>query len=508
MRVKDIFLAVLSGILLVLSFPNFNLSFLAWIALVPLLLATQKQSLKNTFLLGFISGLVSWVGILYWIVPTVAISGNSPWILGIVSLLLLAAYLSLYLALFWLVWKFFTDYRLPITGYLLLAPSLWVVLEFLRGRFTFGFPWALLGYSQWKFLPLIQISEYTGAYGVSFLIVLVNVAITTVIGHPPVGEAGRLSVIREKIKVLSIPALTLLVCLGYGFFVIHSPLTTHHWPLAISVLQGNIPQSIKWDEDHTQEIISVYTKLVRKVTVQQPDLIIWPETALPGSLKKEPWLKYWVSQLAKTSKTFHLIGGFDIRDNCYYNSAFLISSEGKVIASYAKIHLVPFGEYVPFKFLRRWIRVLNEIGDITPGKEYKIFYTPKGKFCVGICYETIFPELIRKFVQRGSDLIVNITNDAWFGKTSAPQQHFIANIFRAVENRRWVVRAANTGISGFIDPYGKIVNSTEIFETDFLISEVSALKKKTFYTSYGNVFVYICGLIVLIKILTKILKSI
>jgi apolipoprotein N-acyltransferase len=502
MRWRNLSLALLSGVLLVLIFPKFNLSFLAWVALVPLFLAVEGRNLKESFNLGFLAGLVSFMGILYWILPTIVSSGESK-LLGFISLLFLSSYLAIYYGLFCLLFRYAS---LKITHYtfiLFFAPALWVSLELSRAYLLSGFPWALLGYSQWNFTPIIQISEFTGVYGVSFLIVMVNVVLT---------QAGRWfgfsrreeSLSKARVKRIALPlslsALVFLSCLVYGLIIIGTESFTGNGnspeeksTTKIALLQGNIDQYMKWDKKYERMIKDTYGELVEMAAKENPQLIIWPETALPGYLRRERQLQEWVEKVVGQTNAYHIIGSPEYREGDYYNAAFLISPQGEILGEYHKIHLVPFGEIVPLRpILSPFIGVLNELGDFSPARERRLLRAPFGNFAVLICWEGIFPHLVRKFVKDGADYLANITNDGWFLKTAAPFQHFIASIFRAVENRMSVIRVANTGVSAFIDQYGRITNKTQIFKKDYLNSSVLRRNKQTFYTNYGDIFAYLC----------------
>jgi len=499
---KNINLALISGILLILIFPKFNLSFLAWIALVPLLLALEGRNLRESFNLGFLAGLTSFMGILYWIVPTITSSGESK-LLAFISLLLLSSYLAVYYGIFCLICRYMS---LRVTHYtfgLFFAPALWVSLELLRAYLFSGFPWALLGYSLWEFTPLIQISEFTGVYGVSFLVVMVNGVLAQ--AGRSLGLSKREGVVfaagvRRNLLSLGLAMLIVGFCLAYGSIAIRrEPFgKSGNFPddksvTRIALVQGNIDQYMKWDNKYERLIKDTYGELVEMASTEKPQLIIWPETALPGYLKRERQLQEWVEKVVSQTDAYHIVGSPEYREDAYYNAAFLISPKGEILGEYDKIHLVPFGEMVPFRpILSPFVGVLSELGDFTPSRERKLLKTPFGSFGVLICWEGIFPHLVRKFVEDGADYLANITNDAWFLKTAAPFQHFIASIFRAVENRVSIIRVANTGVSGFIDQYGRITKKTEIFKKDYLNSSVSRKNGQTFYTNYGDIFAYLC----------------
>ncbi len=479
---KKIFLCVLSAILIILSFPKMSFWFLAWISLVPLFLAIQNEKPLRSFLYGIFTGLMTYLGILYWLIPTFSAAGE-PKIIGILVLLFLSFYLALYYGLFCLF------YSLLPTPYSLLPAFLWVFLEFIRTHLFTGFPWALLGYSQWNNLPIIQISEFTGIYGVSFLIVLVNLTIVKIIKE-------------RTLKGATTNFLLVLICLVFGFYKLKNIRTSEHQNIrTVSILQGNIDQYKKWDEKYEQEILDKYSRLSLLPTPYSllPALIVWPESSVPGFLKNDKKLYNWISDIAKKTKTQHLVVSNDYKNGKLYNSAFLVSSDAEITDEYSKNHLVPFGEYMPLRnFLSKFIKVVNEIGEFSSGKKYNVINSSAGKLGVNICFEAIFPNEVRKSVRNGAEIIVNLTNDAWYLKTSAPYQHFTMNVFRAVENRRFVVRAANTGVSGFIDPAGRVKSETKIFETDVLSDKLFALNHITFYTKFGDIFAYLCIVISII----------
>jgi len=479
---KKIFLCVLSAILIILSYPTTSFWPLAWISLVPLFLAIQNEKPLKSFLYGIITGLVAYCGILYWLVPTFSSAGE-PKIIGILVLLILSFYLALYYGIFCLFFSILNS------KFSILNSFLWVSLEFIRTHLFTGFPWALLGYSQWHNLPIIQISEFTGIYGISFLIILVNLTITNLINK------------RERnLKIATTNFLLVLICLVFGFYKFKNiGILEHRNIRTISILQGNIDQYKKWDEKYEQEILDTYTKLATRPSSIIPDLIVWPESSVPGFLKNDKKIYDWISDIARKTGTQHLVASNDYKNGKFYNSAFLVSSDGKITGEYSKNHLVPFGEYMPLRnFLSKFIKVVNEIGEFSSDKKYNVLNSSAGKLGVNICFEAIFPNEIRKSVKNGAEIIINLTNDAWYLKTSAPYQHFTMNVFRAVENRRFVVRAANTGVSGFIDPTGRVKSETKIFETDVLSDKIFALNHITFYTKFGDIFSYLCIIISII----------
>jgi apolipoprotein N-acyltransferase len=489
MRKKDILLSLFSGILLILSFPKYDLEFVAWFAFVPLFYSIERKGLFESLILGCSTGFISFLGILYWIIVAVHIYGNVPLILSGFILLLLVVYLSLFIGAF----TFLTRLIQKRSGLetILFTPFLWVTLEYLRSFLLSGFPWANLGYSQYLNLPFVQMADITGVYGLSFVILLVNATLFWVLRQWP----KRSFPFRE----VTLTALILLGFLIYGYAKMRT--IDRQIPcqptLKIGLVQGNIDQSIKWDGSFQRETLKTYEKLSFKVAEGKPDLIIWPETATPFFFQDAKEYQSFVLDIPKRTDALLLFGSpsykIERRRVNHYNSAYLASTSGDLVGGYDKIHLVPFGEYVPLGDYLSLGSMGEGIGDFKSGKEIFNFSIPQGKFGVLICFEIIFPDLCRKFVKHGANFLVTITNDAWFGRTSAPYQHFAIAIFRAVENRVFIARAANTGISGFIDPKGKIIEEGGIFTEEAINGTIRLMKDKTFYTLYGDVFAWVCS---------------
>ncbi|MGQ9636385.1 MAG: apolipoprotein N-acyltransferase [Thermodesulfobacteriota bacterium] len=490
MKNRDIIYFLLSAILLILSFPNFDLEFLVWFSLVPLFFAINGKTLFQSFKLGFLTGVLSFLGIIYWVIVAVHTYGNIPLIISGAILLLLVFYLSLFIGAFTFLSRFIQVCLR--TQSFLFVPFLWASLEYLRSFLLSGFPWANLGYSQYLNLSFIQMAEITGNYGLSFVIVLVNATLFEMI--------AQLS--QKKLPYLKI-VFTVLVLLGfliYGYIKINiidreiakNPI------LKIGLVQGNIDQSLKWDESYQKETMNIYERLSLKVAEGRPDLIIWPETATPFFFQDAKEFQSMVLNIPKKTDTFLLFGtpSYKIEEGKinHYNSALLVSPEGELKGKYDKIHLVPYGEYVPFGEYIPLGSLGEGIGNFKPGKEIYNFTIPKGKFGVLICFEIIFPDLCRRFVKKGANFLVTITNDAWFGKTSAPYQHLSIATFRAIENRVFIARAANTGISALIDPVGRIVKKSGLFTEETILGSIRLSERKTFYTLYGDIFAWACSI--------------
>ncbi|MDP2043739.1 MAG: apolipoprotein N-acyltransferase, partial [Candidatus Omnitrophota bacterium] len=471
--VKNIFLSVFSAVLLSLPFSSGKLWITSWFGFVPLFFALRNKSRLQAFFLAYICGVVFWSVTIYWLVHVTFI-----------GTFVLILYLALYFGVFGLLLST-TNYELRTTN-CLFVPSTWVLLEYLRSYLFTGFPWALLGLSQYKNLPVIQIADITGAWGVSFLVMMMNVWLYQVLGSRflVLGKTG----IKNCIFVL----LFLALALGYGYYKLNlTPRTQHQESIKISVIQGNIPQAIKWDWRARNFILNNYKELTSESAKGSPALIIWPEASVPGVFGEDDAVFGQVFSLVRGLKIDLLIGTVSWRSGNYFNSALLIDKTGKPGEIYNKLHLVPFGEFVPFKKTFPFLQAIAPIGDIQPGREFAIFQQPCN-FGVLICFEDLFPELSREFVKRGAKFLVNITNDAWYKEGSAPYQHFAASIFRSVENRVYLARAANTGISGFIDPAGRILSvvrnqGKEIFVQGYRSQSIClAAGKRTIYNRYGD----------------------
>lgn len=497
--------AVISGVLTFLSFPSYNFSFLAWFALMPLLVSLWGKSPRQAFFMGYLFGITYFFGSLYWIYHSICYYGNISFPASIAIVILLCLYLGLYPALFSFVFsRVITKTKIPAV---VAAPVFWVVLEFLRSYALTGFPWASIGYSQHAMLPIIQISDITGVYGISFLVLSCNGALSDfILLRGKVREMPLYPFSYTIIGSITLLAL-ILISLGYGFWRLSEERPGRQ--VSVGIIQGNIEQDRKWDAAYQEEVLNTYLSLSTESAVDSPDMIVWPETALPflfGSDIKN------TDRLLTSQRQFnsHLLFGSVLSRGekegkpLLANSAVLLDQEGKTVYSYDKIHLVPFGEYVPMRNILFFLDKLVEgVGDYVPGKNYVRAETPFGGFATFICYEIIFPGMVRKFFATGGDMIVTITNDAWFGWTPGPYQHFSMAVFRAIENRKPVVRAANTGISGIIDSSGRVLARTGLFERVYLAKSVRTDRSHTFYTKFGDIFSYMCIVTTILLLLNR-----
>jgi apolipoprotein N-acyltransferase len=505
-----LFLAVSSGFLLTLSFPKTGISFLAWFALVPLFIISRNLSFKNSFSLGLMAGLSHYLTLIYWLVHTMSTYGHLPFYVSLPILFLLSFYLALYIALFSMSVTCLCSSPLSL---FFTAPLIWVSLEYIRSFLFTGFPWELLGYTQFKMLHIIQISDIFGVYGISFCIILFNTALFLIyLGLTGKDWKEKKIGRKQAVGATAAVAVILAAVWGYGNLQIHRlhELAVNSPSIKATVIQGNIDQAKKWDPAFQRSSTIKYIRLSLLSRNLHPDLIVWPETATPFYFTKNIELSNLVLSGIRETGTDFLIGSpaFNVENNKveYYNSAFLVDAAGNVIGRYDKAHLVPFGEYIP---LKKWLpfvgKMVETVGDFRAGEKGRTIRWKNFRIGVLICYEIIFPPLSRAMVQNNASILVNLTNDAWYGKSSAPYQHFSMAIFRAVENRRSLIRAANTGISGFIDPSGKVIENTQLFKDAVITQKVPMLEMKTFYSRFGDVFAMAClGLSVLCTILRSL----
>ena len=478
--------AILSGLLVAAAFPNWDQTYLLIFALVPLFWALKGKSLKAGFGLGLVSGLAHYVALLYWIVFVTHVFGHLPLIMAIGILLLLAGYLSLYTAVWGLGVAWGQSRRLSLLWW---APVLWVALEFGQTYIISGFPWELLGNGLFLHPLLLQLADITGVYGLSFLVVLVNAGLYLLFS-PPRGQALRF-------RQAAVVCLILAFWLGYGYYRLGAVarLTAASPKIKVAVVQGNIKQGEKWKKEMVQATLDRYAELTQRVKGAR--LIVWPETAAPFFYLRTPDLDAEVQKIAQENDAYLLFGSpaweLTTQGERYFNRAYLLNPQGQTIGVYDKAHLVPYGEYVPLRKYFPFIgKMVPMVGDFAEGPVGATVSLPEGAIGPLVCYESIFPNLSRAQVANGARLLVNITNDAWFGKTAAASQHLSMAVLRAVENHVCLARAANTGISAFIDGAGRIVWQSELYVPDAHAVELAWLPGGSLYTRIGDVFAWVC----------------
>ncbi len=513
---RSLVLAGASGLFVPLSFPKSDLGLLAWIALVPLHWALDGRSKTQAFWIGWLSGTIAFTGMMAWVVTTMTTYGKVPLVISYGLMLLLTAYLGLYVGLYSAGAVWFQT-LIPRYG-LFVAPCLWVSLELIRTYVLSGLPWGLLGYSQYRQIAVIQIADHMGVYGVSFLIVLVNVALAELLSWlMPLLRGFRPAKLPWELVAVTILLVTLSWEYGLGTLSGAPFSDIPRSSISVGVVQPNVDQAVKWDTAYREETLARFDRLTGQLG-RDTDLVIWPEAATPFVFEREPVYQLQLIALANRAQAPILFGSPALRfypDRRPYllNSAYLLSPDGQLLGRYDKQHLVPFGEYIPFKSSLLFFldKLVEGIGDFEAGPGPTILtMTPKPrsaaagmagttpgpvKFGVAICYEVIFPNLVRQFAANGAEFLVTVTNDAWFGRSSAPSQHFAMVVFRSVENHLAFARAANTGISGFVDPFGRIAEVTPIFTEQAVKATIQVWRPQTFYSRHGDVFAYGCVII-------------
>ncbi|MFZ0889180.1 MAG: apolipoprotein N-acyltransferase [Candidatus Binataceae bacterium] len=492
-------LATASGLALALAFPKFDLSLLAWVAFVPLFYAVEDEPLKRVFGYAWLQGLACYTASLYWVVITLHDFADLPIPIAILPLLLLAAVLALYTGL--AIWAGeYVARRLEIP-LLAAMPIAWTAVEWLRSFFPIGFPWDLLGYTAWRNLALIQFAEFSGVYGISALIMFFNA----------VAYAVLMSHYKPRVRLWSLSALSAAMVAAIVFGSIRIATIDRAAPkgtLRVAMVQGDIPQSIKWSPEYLASSFQVYADQSELAARRGADLIVWPEAAAefifqadgnyPASFSEDAEYRDRLLQLARRTGDEILFGapaiGYEDGRLGSYNRAYLVSGQGRVEGYYDKIQLVPFGEYVPARRLLGYFvdRIVHGFGDMIPGTRQTIFNVKGAKLAVLICYESVFPDLTRRAVKDGAGVLVNITNDAWYGASSAPYQLLAMAAMRSVENKVPMVRVANTGISAIISPTGNITAPTRLFVRDTEIEKVAWRKGGTVYSVVGDLFAQIC----------------
>jgi apolipoprotein N-acyltransferase len=433
---------------------------------------------------------VSALGLLYWTALVVMQFGGLALPVSVLIMTLLCLAVALFPSLFaWLVAGWVARFG---TFALLLAPFAWVATEILRAHTLLRFSWCLLGYSQADSPSLIQLASVAAVYGVSFVIVLVSSALALLLHETrPSRRAAAL------LAALLVPAAVF----WHGRSVLAQPLPAGP-PLRVGLVQASILQDQKWDAARLYENFQQHVELTRRAAAQGARLIVWPESSVPWHYDTAPEIRRLMGALAAETGA-HLAFGNDDREpqasgrDRVFVGAKLIDPEGRLTLRYHKVRLVPFGEYVPLQPLltlggRFAAKLVRQVSDFTPGSEATVGEAAGRRLGVFICYEAIFPDFVRRFTDNGATLLVNVTNDGWYGTTSAPHQHFAMTVFRAVENGRYVVRAANTGISGVIDPRGRVLARTALFEKTVLVRDVPDAALSTFYARNGDVFAWSC----------------
>lgn len=460
-------------------------------ALAPLLIALPGAPGWRALRLGYVTGAVSSLGILYWTALVVVQYGGLTLPVGVAIMVALCLAFSVFHALFgWATARLVASFGSP--G-LLGAPLVWVALELLRAHSFFEFPWCLLGYSQHDNLPLIQIASLGAVYGVSFLVAAASAVLAFLATEQ---RSGR--------RRAALGALVLLVggCFAWGARVMSGPVP-ETGRVVVGLVQGGVRQEDKWAPERAWTNVGRHIELTEEAAARGARLVVWPESAVPFLFDEEPGLAELLRETVRRDRIYLFFGNDDREatpdgGETIYVGAKLMDPNGELVYRYRKMHLVPFGEYVPLKTLftfggRFAAKLVQEVSDFSPGKDPATGELDGHRIGGYICYEAIFPSLVRRFSAGGAELLVNVTNDAWYGTTSAPYQHLAMAAFRAVENGRYMVRAANTGISAVVDPRGRVLEQTRLFDRAVLVQEVPFVAETTFYARHGDVFAWACA---------------
>jgi apolipoprotein N-acyltransferase len=509
-------LVVLSSLLQVLIFPLAGLYILSWVAFAPLIVALlrarpvgaleidgsvnlQAATPGQAFLLAYISGILWYAGTCYWIYNTMHEYGGLSAPLALLALFLFCLYLALYHGLFGWLLSLSVGPGRDDRRALMAAPFLWVAAELARTRIT-GFPWNLLGTAQVDNISLSRITTWTGVYGVSFEIMLVNVAV-----------AAAFLVPRKKRSTLLMASLTAAAVLQAGRLVDAPTLLAEH---AALLVQENIPVDATWTRDAFERTLRELADLSVKAaasnlsaepgsTAGKVDLIVWPESPAPF-FTSDPLFRDPVSQMAREAHTWVVTGAIGNTPavqsgrsaSQVFNSAALISPAGDWTARYDKVHLVPFGEYLPFPRLFAFAGGLTkEVGEFKTGTSRAPLNAGNTRLGVFICYESVFPGEVRQFAEQGAQVLVNLSNDGWYGDSGAYAQHLNQTRMRAIENDRWILSATNTGVTASIDPYGRTVARLPRKERGALVAPYALTAVTTFYTRHGDWFAWLCAII-------------
>lgn len=513
---KSAWLLVLSSaILQVLVFPKPGLYYLSWGCLAPLIYAVLRAreadaaellaeetfsylapaSVGQAFLLGWVCGTVVYLGSCYWVFSVMHYYGGLSRAVSAVLLLLFSLYVGLHQAVFAALVAWAARAR---AGYsrraLFLAPFLWVAVELLR-TYLVGFPWDLLGTTQVANTALSRIATLTGVYGLSFEIALVNAAFAAAfLVRPP----------RRRLMLAATLATAVFLQLTQYIELDRLPVDSH-----ALLVQQNVPIRESWQSAEynglLQSLDAISTIPPGSAKV---NLVVWPESPAPFFLNDDRFVST-ISAIARRTNDFVVAGSLGVRpaaggENLLYNSAALVNPQGQIAARYDKVHLVPFGEYIPLQRLLSFAQSLTrEVGTFARGSDRWPLDAGAAKLGVFICYESVFPGEVRQFADHGAQVFVNISNDGWFGNSGAPEQHLNVARMRAIENERWLLRATNTGITASIDPFGRVVAQAPTGTRTTLLAPYSLRAETTFYTRYGDWFPCLCAIISLVGLLFR-----
>jgi len=491
---RNLLLSLATAILMALAFPPFRTGFIGWFALLPFFLLLEDKKPGEGMRWSYLTGLFTCITTLYWIAHVTQAG-------FIAAILIIPLSLTLYGLLHILLLR-----RYGCRAWLLL-PFLWLTMEYVQSLSETAFPWNYLGYTQSYYLPFIQFAEYTGVLGVSLWVFVLNVLVWLTVRE--------FTVRRSRQRALLVLALLILLPALHGLIMLNRPQAGGR-AVTFALLQGNVDPFEKWEAGSTDKNVALYEEMSRAAAAGKPDLIVWPETAMPFFLSNEPRYLRRLHAFVDSLQIPLLTGGLDYQftndtSYTYYNAAFLVEPGSKFLTAYRKMRLVPgseripFRDHFPFNYLKEWLSDLAlGVGDYTPGEEYTVFQVRLAgageealpvRLSTPICFDSVFPDLNRRFAAAGAAMLCIITNDAWFGRTSAPAQHAQFAVFRAIENRIPIARCANTGISCFVDACGRVTQRTPIFRQAAITGQLHPGIRTTFYTRHGDWLARLCAVI-------------
>lgn len=486
-----VFCSVACIVLFKISYPKPSYSLWAWLALAPFTWAMiYLRGFWRSFFYAWLTGTGVYAVLYYWIFITCRDGGNLSNSLSIAAWLGLSVLMALRFAVFGGSCFFLKRLK---SWFPLLAAMGWVALEWLQevaAAYAVGFPWFSLAYSQWNLPQFIQLASITGAAGISFVIAFTGIS---------VGYGFAAPRLRTCISQFSLAAIVFLAVYTYGYFALKNQPRQSLLHLRAAIMQPNIDQYKKWSPAYELEIKDTLEQLGQHLVGQDIMLTVWPENVTPGPVQEEPYLS-WMAAIAQASHSWQLAGSYREEGEQQYISAYLFNSQGEVVSFYDKRYLVPFGEFIPLQATLQQlfpdVEVLGELGMFSSGKEQPLLHL--GQIALGstICYESAFSNLWREQTRQGARFFINITNDAWFFDTDAPYQHLAVSVLRAVETRRPVLRAANTGISAFISPAGRLISQAPLNTQAILLEDISLPLGAdiSFYVRWGNWFAWLCAI--------------
>lgn len=503
---------IIASFVLSFAFAPFGVRFLSYFTLIPLLLLIYRYPYKKVFWYGLIFGFTFALFHLWWLYFLIVPVEPMTKILLYLGVTILFIYLGLYTVVFSITTKFLG---------LGLAPLVWAILEFIRTKSEIGFPWGFLGYTQTSYIPIVQMTSGIGIYGLSAWVVWINLVIFWILQK------------KHKLTYLVLLLISFILPISYGLIRINT--TKLKSELRVAIVQPNVAPNEKGDNESRQRLINELVNLISQASMQKPDLIILPETATLVDITRDEQLRNKLQTIVDSNQVYLFTGTplYEPTSPIYYNGAVLFDPQKadstifivpgdsllKIPAPffsqiYRKIHLVPFSERIPYVDKIKWLRKIEtgDMGDCTPGKDYTVFQikTAQSKilnFAGLICFESIFPDLTREFTTRNADMLINITNDGWFGKTPGPYQHCELAILRSVENGVPLVRCANNGISLVTDPFARITHKSKLFVQDIIFADVKNALKSTFYRRHGDIFIYFALIVLSLAIIIKPFKK-